>query len=279
MARVRGEPPDGLLHRQLRKGGRDGTGVYERKHAPAISFTSIRTDPRRCAYLQDFTAFRPGRRGLRLDRSEPVPQRARLPAGIGPTPGSPSSCPTILDSRRVPRRRASRRDVRRGRRRRALGRAHRHDRGLTACSRPGFRSTERHDHYTLLRTIQEAWGLDCLAESCAAGTMDEFFSPRELRRVRTLDRPCVARSDRRLGRRSTHGPRPLDRRAGRISRTSGRGRRCCASRRTAARLVQSRRPGHGPRGAAAHGLRGVGRAPRASCPLTRTPIERWLLFE
>jgi acid phosphatase len=40
----------------------------------------------------------------------------------------------------------------------------------------GFRSAERHDHYTLLRTIQDAWGLDCLAESCSAGTMDEFFT-------------------------------------------------------------------------------------------------------
>lgn len=42
----------------------------------------------------------------------------------------------------------------------------------------GFRSSERHDHYTLLRTIHDAWSLDCLAESCSAGTMDEFFSAR-----------------------------------------------------------------------------------------------------
>jgi hypothetical protein len=27
----------------------------------------------------------------------------------------------------------------------------------------------------LLRTIQDAWGLACLADSCTAGTMDEFF--------------------------------------------------------------------------------------------------------
>jgi hypothetical protein len=39
----------------------------------------------------------------------------------------------------------------------------------------GFRSAEHHDDHSLLRTVQDAWGLDRLAESCAAGTMDESF--------------------------------------------------------------------------------------------------------
>jgi hypothetical protein len=29
----------------------------------------------------------------------------------------------------------------------------------------------------LLRTIQDAWGLACLADSCSAGTMDQFIVP------------------------------------------------------------------------------------------------------
>ena len=32
-----------------------------------------------------------------------------------------------------------------------------------------------HDHYSVLRTVQDAWGLDCLAESCSATPMREFF--------------------------------------------------------------------------------------------------------
>ena len=39
----------------------------------------------------------------------------------------------------------------------------------------GFRSDVPHDHYGVLRTIQDAWGLGCLAESCDARPLDEFF--------------------------------------------------------------------------------------------------------
>ena len=39
----------------------------------------------------------------------------------------------------------------------------------------GFRSATPHTHYSLLRTIQDSWGLACLAESCAANTLGEFF--------------------------------------------------------------------------------------------------------
>lgn len=168
--------PDGCFTGSSSSGGRDGDGVYERKHAPAISFTSIRTDPRRCGYLQDFTAFKPGD----ADYALIVPNQchnahdcplARADAWLA------DFVPAILDS-----------DAFR-------------DGGLlivtfdedagddpsgghiaTIVASPdvpaGFRSTERHDHYSLLRTIQVAWGLDCLADSCAAGTMDEFFDSR-----------------------------------------------------------------------------------------------------
>lgn len=167
--------PDGCFTGSSASGGRDGEGVYERKHAPAITFTSIRTDPRRCAYLQDFTAFRPGDADFALI----VPNQChnahdcpldRADAWLA------EFVPTILESDGF------------------------RDGGLlvvtfdedagddpsgghiaTIVASPhvpaGSRSTERHDHYTLLRTIQDAWGLDCLAESCSAGTMDEFFSP------------------------------------------------------------------------------------------------------
>ena len=167
--------PDGCFTGRSASGGRDGDGVYERKHAPAISFTSIRTDPRRCGYLQDLMAFKPGD----ADYALIVPNQchsahdcavARADAWLA------DFAPTILDSAAF----------------QAGGLlvvTFDEDAGddpsgghiATIVATPdmtaGFRSSERHDHYTLLRTIQDAWGLDCLAESCAAGTMDEFFGP------------------------------------------------------------------------------------------------------
>ena len=41
--------------------------------------------------------------------------------------------------------------------------------------RAGFRSSTPHDHYSLLRTIEDAWGLPCLANTCHANAMAEFF--------------------------------------------------------------------------------------------------------
>ena len=35
-----------------------------------------------------------------------------------------------------------------------------------------------HTHYSLLRTIQDAFGLECLEESCSANTLGEFFTSR-----------------------------------------------------------------------------------------------------
>jgi hypothetical protein len=40
---------------------------------------------------------------------------------------------------------------------------------------PGTRSSLPHSHYSLLRTVQDGFGLDCLALSCQANTLGEFF--------------------------------------------------------------------------------------------------------
>ena len=39
----------------------------------------------------------------------------------------------------------------------------------------GFRADTPYDHYSLLRTVEDAWGLGCLADACAAQPMTEFF--------------------------------------------------------------------------------------------------------
>jgi hypothetical protein len=41
--------------------------------------------------------------------------------------------------------------------------------------RPGARSTVAHNHYSLLRTIENLWGLGCLRNSCTANDLREFF--------------------------------------------------------------------------------------------------------
>lgn len=165
--------PAGCFTGASASGGRDGEGTYRRKHAPAISFDAIRNDPKRCANLVDFTAFKPGD----VDYSLIVPNQCHAAhdcdasqadkwlSGFAPTilespafaagglliitfdedagnDGSGGHVATIVASRDVS---------------------------------AGFRSDQPHDHYSVLRTIQDAWGLDCLAESCSATPMREFF--------------------------------------------------------------------------------------------------------
>jgi hypothetical protein len=39
----------------------------------------------------------------------------------------------------------------------------------------GFQSDVAHNHYSLLRTIEDAWGLGCLNNTCTANNLMEFF--------------------------------------------------------------------------------------------------------
>ena len=38
----------------------------------------------------------------------------------------------------------------------------------------GYRSDKAYDHSSLLRTVEDAWGMPCLANACAATPMTEF---------------------------------------------------------------------------------------------------------
>jgi len=46
---------------------------------------------------------------------------------------------------------------------------------ISPLAKTGFTSAMRHDHYSLLHTIENSWGLSCLAQSCSANDMAEFF--------------------------------------------------------------------------------------------------------
>ncbi len=156
------------------RGGRDGPGEYRRKHAPAISFTSIRTDAARCAFIEDFSAFRPGD----VDYALIIPNQCnsahdcaihRADAWLA------AFVPKILDSAAF---KAGG----------ALVITFDEDAGedpsgghvativATPSMTAGTRSTVRYDHYSLLRTVQDAWGLDCLARSCDAAPMTDLFA-------------------------------------------------------------------------------------------------------
>jgi phosphatidylinositol-3-phosphatase len=166
--------PAGCFPGETASGGRDGSGEYARKHAPAISFDSIRSNPARCANIHDLAAFKPGV----VDYALIVPNLCHdmhdcsIPDGDAWLRGF---VPQITAS-------AAFRDG--GLLVVTFDEGDPHAQGdarvatilVSPAVKAGSRSAIEHDHYSLLRTIQSAWGLDCLAESCRANTLGEFFS-------------------------------------------------------------------------------------------------------
>ena len=165
--------PGGCYLRSSASGGPDGPGTYVRKHNPAISFVSISRDPARCARIGNFHGFDPA--GASFSWIEPNLCNTMHDCSIGTGDAWLASfLPAILASA-----------------------AYRQDglvlltfdEGSTSIGgggkvativisplgRAGFVSNVAHDHYSLLRTIQVAWGLPCLAHSCQANDLVEFF--------------------------------------------------------------------------------------------------------
>ncbi|HEX7471960.1 MAG TPA: alkaline phosphatase family protein [Candidatus Limnocylindrales bacterium] len=169
--------PDGCSRAGFADGPVDllgAAGAYARKHEPAISFLDISGDPAACAHITGLAGFSPRTADFELivpnqtnDMHDGTIEQgdAFLEAMVpritssadfadslllitwdeGSTAtGGGGRVATIVVSDRVP---------------------------------PGFRSKVAHTHYSLLATIQEAWGLGCLRESCRANDLREFFSP------------------------------------------------------------------------------------------------------
>jgi hypothetical protein len=153
--------------------GEDGPGRYARKHNAAISFVDISSSPARCSNITDLTHLALGAANLELilpnmcnvmhDCSitqgdsfleSLVPRILKSPGweqgGVlfitwdegNTNKGGGGQVPTFVISSRVT---------------------------------PGLKSAVPHNHYSLLRTIQDAWGLGCLENSCAANNLSEFF--------------------------------------------------------------------------------------------------------
>ncbi len=151
--------------------GEDGRGNYARKHNPAISFTDISTAPDRCKNIVDFTHFDPEAADFEFIAPNQCNDMHDCSIAVGDaflskfvpkilnsdawqqggvlfiiwdedTPYQNNRVPMLVISKAVPH---------------------------------GFRSNTLHNHYSLLRTVEDAWGLGCLNESCTANNLAEFF--------------------------------------------------------------------------------------------------------
>lgn len=164
--------PPGCFQGATATGGADGPGTYARKHEPAITFQSISSDPQRCARIVGFSSFQADAAPFQLV----IPHLCHDMHDCGVSDGDAwlrSFIPRITDSP------AFQQD--------GLlvitfdeGVHGDQDNDVTTVVlgpgvKPGFVTSVPHSHYSLLRTIQEALGLPCLAASCDANTLGEVF--------------------------------------------------------------------------------------------------------
>ena len=159
--------------RATASGGPDGPGTYVRKHNPAISFLSISRTPARCARIGNFKGFDPAAASFTWIEPNLCNTMHDCPVRTGDT-WLASFLPGLLASQAFQQDGLVLQTF---------------DEGTTTIGgggqvatfvisrlgRPGFASDVAHDHYSLLRTIQASWGLPCLAASCRANDLAEFF--------------------------------------------------------------------------------------------------------
>ena len=152
-------------------GGEDGAGDYARKHEPAISFTAISAVPARCLNITDFTHFDPAA----ADFEFITPNLCNNMHDCSTATGDAflrKFVPTILDSP------AWQQggllfitwDESEGTASNQVATL-----VISKAAAKGFQSAIAHDHYSLLRTIEDVWGLGCLNKTCTANNFNEFF--------------------------------------------------------------------------------------------------------
>lgn len=164
--------PDGCFQGMEASGGRDGPGTYARRHEPAISFQSIASDPGRCARIGDLTSFTADGADFQII----IPNLCHDMHSCSVEEGDAwlrTFVPRILESPEF------------GSDGLLVITFDEDDRGdvendvptvvLGPAVKPGFVSYVPHTQYSLLKTIQGALGLPCLAASCDANTLGELF--------------------------------------------------------------------------------------------------------
>ncbi len=165
--------PLGCYNGTTASGGPDGSGTYARKHEPAISFTNIRTSTARCARISNFAHFSPSAANFEFIVPNMCNDMHDCSVAVGDA-WLKGFVPKIL----------------------AFLSSHpagvlilTWDEGSTSLggggkvatlvigprARAGYRSAIAHNHYSLLRTVQNAWGLGCLNHTCGANDLREFL--------------------------------------------------------------------------------------------------------
>jgi hypothetical protein len=153
--------------------GEDGSGVYARKHDPAISFTDISRSSSRCANISDLTHFDPAAANYELVVPNLCNDMHDCSVAVGDHFLN-GFVPTILNSQ------AWQADgvlfiiwdegtTNLG------GGGHVPLLVISNRVQKGSRSAVTHNHYSLLRTVEDACGLGCLNQACKANNLDEFF--------------------------------------------------------------------------------------------------------
>jgi phosphatidylinositol-3-phosphatase len=153
-------------------GGIGAGGTYARKHNPAISFADIASNPARCARIVDLSQFDPAA----ADFSLIVPNQCNDMHSCSVSIGDAflqSFVPRITSSAAFANSvlfittDEGTSDTGGG------------GRVATVVVSPlvgaGFTSAAPYDHYSLLRTIEDAWNLGCLGQACSANNMAGFF--------------------------------------------------------------------------------------------------------
>ncbi len=154
-------------------GGADGSGTYVRRHNPAISFTDISGNASRCANITDFTHFDPAAANYAFIKPNLCNDMHDCSVSVGDT-FLQGFVPTILNSSAWQQggvlfitwdEGTSTTD----------GGGHVATIVIASNVTAGYRSSTSYNHYSLVRTIEDAWGLGCLANTCSANNLAEFF--------------------------------------------------------------------------------------------------------
>jgi hypothetical protein len=167
--------PGGCFTGSASKGGGEGIGAagsYARKHDPAISFTDIASSPSRCSRISGLAGFDPAASDFELivpndcndmHSCSVATGDAFLKAFVPKITGSPAFANSVLfitfDEGTT--------DIGGGGRVATVV--------VSPLTRAGSTSGTAYNHYSILRTIEDAWGLGCLGQSCSAGNLGAFF--------------------------------------------------------------------------------------------------------
>jgi phosphatidylinositol-3-phosphatase len=163
--------PGGCFKGGLRSGGVDGPGSpgeYARKHNPAISYTSISGDPARCARITGLAGFDPAAANFEFIAPNQVNDMHSSSTSSGDS-FLAAFVPTIIDSPAFANSvlfitwdegTTS-----------ARGGGHIATIVVSPGMTPGRRFQATVNHYSILRTIELAWGLPLLGEAANAPTL------------------------------------------------------------------------------------------------------------